>query len=78
MLHTVPVDLPQGYVPPSETVIDPLMLGRAGALMLDGVGVSDTAMPAWFRALNADRTALLVMKTDPEARTNASTKYWGT
>ena len=77
-LHKVPVDLPQGYAPPSETVTHPLVLGRDGAVMLDGVGVSEAALPARFRALNADRTALLVMKTDPEARTNASTKYWGT
>lgn len=68
VLHTVPVDLPQGYAPPPETVTHPLVLGRDGDVMQDGVGVSGAAMPARFRVLNADRTALLVMKTDPETR----------
>ncbi len=68
VLHKVPVDLPQGYAPPSETVTHPLVLGRDGAVTLDGVGLGDAAMPARFKALNADRAALLVMKTDPQAR----------
>ncbi|GAA0668309.1 biopolymer transport protein ExbD [Sphingomonas insulae] len=68
VLHEVPVDLPQGYAPPSETVTHPLVLARDGGVTRDGVVLSDAAMPARFKALDADRKALLVMRTDPEAR----------
>lgn len=68
VLHKVPIDLPQGYAPPSETVTHPLVLARDGGVTLDGFALSDAAMPARFKALDADRTALLVMRTDPEAR----------
>jgi biopolymer transport protein ExbD len=34
----------------------------------DGVALADAAIPARFKALDADRTALLVMRTDPETR----------
>ncbi len=68
VLHKVAVDLPQGYAPPSETVTHPLVLARGGAVTLDGVALADAAMPARFKALRADPAALLVMRTDPEAR----------
>lgn len=68
VLHKVPIDLPQGSARPSETVTHPLVLAKGGAVTLDGVGLSDAAMPARFRALRADPAALLVMRTDPEAR----------
>ena len=68
VLHKVAVDLPQGYAPPGETVTHPLVLARGGEVTLDGVALADAAMPARFRALRADPAALLVMRTDPEAR----------
>ena len=68
VLHKVPIDLPQGYAPPSETVTHPLVLARDGTVTLDGAALSDAAMPARFKALDADRAALLVMRTDPDAR----------
>lgn len=68
VLHKVPIDLPQGKAPPSETVSHPLLLARDGSVTLDGTAVTDAALPARFKALEADPTALLVMKTDPEAR----------
>jgi len=68
VLHKVPIDLPQGYAPPSETVTHPLVLARDGGVTLDGVGLSDAAMPARFKALDADAKALLVMRTDSEVR----------
>lgn len=68
VLHKVAVDLPQGSAPPSETVTHPLVLARNGTVTLDGMALTDTAMPARFGALRADPTALLVMRTDPEAR----------
>jgi biopolymer transport protein ExbD len=68
VLHKVPIDLPQGKAPPSETVTHPLVLARDGTVTLDGVGLSDAGMPARFKALDADPKALLVMRTDPEAR----------
>ena len=68
VLHKVPIDLPQGYAPPSETVTHPLVLARDGTVTLDGAALSDAAMPARFKALDADRSALLVMRTDPDAR----------
>ena len=68
VLHKVPIDLPQGKAPPSETVTHPLVLARDGTVTLDGVGLSDAGMPSRFKALDADPKALLVMRTDPEAR----------
>ena len=68
VLHKVPIDLPQGKASPSETVTHPLVLARDGTVTLDGVGLSDAGMPARFKALDADPKALLVMRTDPEAR----------
>ncbi|MGP7795977.1 ExbD/TolR family protein [Sphingomonas sp. CLY1604] len=68
VLHKVAVDLPQGKAPPSETVAHPLLLARDGTVTLDGAALSDAAMPARFKALDADPKALLVMKADPEAR----------
>jgi biopolymer transport protein ExbD len=68
VLHKVPIDLPQGKAPPSETVTHPLVLARDGRVTLDGVALSDAAMPARFKALDADPKALLVMRTDPQAR----------
>ena len=46
----------------------PLVLARDGTVTLDGAALSDAAMPARFKALDADRAALLVMRTDPDAR----------
>ena len=54
VLHKVPIDLPQGKAPPSETVTHPLVLARDGTVTLDGVGLSDAGMPARFKALDAD------------------------
>jgi len=68
VLHKVPIDLPQGKAPPSETVTHPLVLARDGTVTLDGAALSDAAMPARFKALDADLKALLVMRTDPQAR----------
>jgi len=68
VLHKVPIDLPQGKAPPSETVTHPLVLARDGTVTLDGAALSDAGMPARFKALDADPKALLVMRTDPEAR----------
>jgi biopolymer transport protein ExbD len=68
VLHKVPIDLPQDKAPPSETVTHPLVLARDGTVTLDGAGLSDAAMPARFKALDADPKALLVMRTDPQAR----------
>ncbi|MCU6455766.1 biopolymer transporter ExbD [Sphingomonas sp. A2-49] len=68
VLHKVTVDLPQGSAPPSETVTHPLVLARDGGVTLDGAALGDAAMPARFRALKADPAALLVVRTDPEAR----------
>ena len=62
MILTLPTVLP------SETVTHPLVLARNGTVTLDGMALTDTAMPARFGALRADPTALLVMRTDPEAR----------
>jgi len=68
MTHKVPIDLPQGKAPPGDTVTHTLVLARDGTVHLDGTPVTDAALPARFQALKADPAALLVMKTDPEAR----------
>lgn len=68
VLHKVALDLPQGSAPPSETVTHPLVLARNGTVTLDGMALTDAAMPARFGALKADPAALLVMRTDPKAR----------
>ncbi|AXJ95855.1 MULTISPECIES: biopolymer transporter ExbD [unclassified Sphingomonas] len=72
VLHKVPIELPQdapdAYVPRN---VHRLELTRAGGVTLDGAAVADAALPALparLAAAKADPDALLVMRTDPEAR----------
>lgn len=69
MAHEVPMDLPQpgpkAGVPP---VIHRLAIARSGAVSLDGRAVTGGELPGLLAAVRADRQAVLVMKTDPEAR----------
>jgi biopolymer transport protein ExbD len=65
--HKVDVDLPgRGTAGPVETYR--LRIAASGALDLDGVAVSDAALPARLAAIAAQGGAVLQLQTDAEAR----------
>lgn len=69
MNHEVPMDLP-GRPPasPELRVTHRLEIAANGAVSLDGVGVSDAALPARLAALRDDPHAELTVRTDAQAR----------
>jgi biopolymer transport protein ExbD len=67
--HEVPVELPQPSADNSlPTVSHRLVLARGGGVSLDGAAVDDAGLTGRLAAVRADRQAVLVMRTDPEAR----------
>ena len=67
MTNEVPITLPApGKVMPATT--HRLTVARDGGVMLDGVGVSETALAARLGAVGRDEQATLVMRTDGQAR----------
>jgi biopolymer transport protein ExbD len=69
MNHEVPIDLPGPVPGPIELrVTHRLEIAASGAVSLDGVGVSDAALPARLAALRADPNAELTVRTDAQAR----------
>ncbi|MBR0553453.1 ExbD/TolR family protein [Stakelama marina] len=66
-MHEVPVNLPQP-APASDPVRHLLAIDRGGAMRLDGAALSDAALATRLPAIADDPQALLVLKTDPEAR----------
>lgn len=68
--HEVPVSLPApGPVVP--TVAHRLDIAASGALMLDGVAVSEAALPDRLAAIHADPHATLALNADADARYEA-------
>ncbi|MGN6820131.1 MAG: ExbD/TolR family protein [Sphingomonas sp.] len=63
--HKVAVDLPNG---PARTLPDQkthqLDISASGALTLDGMAVSERALPDELVAITADKDAVLTMRTD--------------
>jgi biopolymer transport protein ExbD len=71
-MHQIPIDLPQPA--PDKALpraIHRLEIARGGAVALDGAGVSQAALAARLGTLAQDPQAMLVMKTDPQARYDA-------
>jgi biopolymer transport protein ExbD len=67
--HQVPIDLPQPG-PSPELPVDThrLMLARDGGVSLDGQAADEAALTQRLRAMVKNPQAVLVMRTDPEAR----------
>ena len=63
--HKVAVDLPNG---PPRTMVDQkihrLEIAASGALSLDGVAVSESALPDQLVAITADKDAQLTLRTE--------------
>ena len=67
--HTVAVDLPNGAprtVPDQKT--HRLDIAASGALSLDGVALSEQALPDQLVAITADKNSLLTLNTDAGTR----------
>jgi len=67
--HKVTVDLPNG---PARALPDQkthrLDIAASGALSLDGVAISERALPDQLVAITADKNALLTLNTDSGTR----------
>jgi biopolymer transport protein ExbD len=69
MNHEMPIDLPGPAPGPIELrVTHRLEIGPSGAVSLDGVGVSDAALPGRLATIHADPNAELTVRTDQAAR----------
>ena len=68
MTNEVPVVLPGPSQAALPMTTHRLVVARDGAVMLDGVGVSDVGLAARLAAVERDERATLVMRTDPQAR----------
>lgn len=68
MLNEVPITLPAPGGPTLPVTAHRLAIARGGAVTLDGVAVSDTALGARLAPLARDERVTLVMRTDPQAR----------
>ena len=68
MTNEVPVTLPGPSREALPMTTHRLAVARDGAVMLDGVGVSDAALAARLSAVARAEQATLVMATDPAAR----------
>jgi biopolymer transport protein ExbD len=69
LTHNVEIDLPvPGDGVAAERVTHRLALSRGGALSLDGVALSDAALPARLRAVREEPGALLLFRPDPLTR----------
>jgi biopolymer transport protein ExbD len=69
MNNQVPMDLPgKPLAPPELRVTHRLEIAASGAVSLDGVGVSDAALPDRLATLAADPNAELTVRTDEQAR----------
>lgn len=70
MTHEVSIDLPQGTAPVTlPTAPHRLAMTRAGAVSLDGVGMTDAALGERLAALvRTDAKATVVLGADPLAR----------
>ena len=67
--HQVPVELPQPAPGPiDQRVTHRLEISASGMVTLDGIGVSDAALPARLSAIRADPNAELTVRTDEGAR----------
>ncbi|VVT23111.1 conserved hypothetical protein [Sphingomonas sp. EC-HK361] len=68
-MHQIPIDLPQpGPDKALPRTMHRLEIARGGAVALDGARVSQAALAARLGTLAQDPQAMLVMKTDPQAR----------
>lgn len=68
MTNEVPVVLPGPSTAALPVTTHRLVVARDGAVMLDGVGVSDSALGVRLGAIGREERATLVMRTDPAAR----------
>lgn len=68
MTNEVPVGLPGPSAATLPVTTHRLAGARDGAVMLDGVGVSDSGLAARLGAVGREERATLVMRTDPAAR----------
>lgn len=66
--NEIPITLPAPSPKALPLTTHRLEVTRAGAVALDGVGVSDAALAARLGAMARDEQATLVMRTDPAAR----------
>lgn len=66
--HEVPLDLPQGGGVPQVSTTHRLELAASGGLTLDGQAIAPATLPGRLAAIGRAPDAVLVMKTDPEAR----------
>ncbi|AQR74328.1 biopolymer transporter ExbD [Sphingomonas sp. LM7] len=66
--HKIPIDLPSGPGPVTETRPHQLGIDRAGTLFWDGRRIADAELPGLLAMMQADAAAVLHMNTDPDAR----------